>query len=152
MINKVVAAVCGVLDREFGHPVYTEPVAQGVDVPAFFVTADAVSLKRLLGERRRLDFTVNILYLPPQTERRRVEALETADKLCGLFRLLDVDGRLIHCFAARYDFSNLTRGFNRGYESSDEVLIFKFDAKIFLNESGEDADKMLYYNTQQEMK
>lgn len=152
MVNQTLAAVCGILSKAFSLPVYTEPVAQGLELPSFFVKAEEISVKKLLGRRRRLDFTVQILYLPSKTERRRPESLETGKKLTSLFSLFSTGFGTVHGFSPRYELSKLARGFTRGFEDTDEVLLFRFDVKIFYEEKEEETEKMKNYRLEQEMK
>lgn len=154
MVNRCLSAVCGVLSRNFSFPVYTEPVAQGLQTPSFFVTVEDVAEKRMIGLRRRLAFTVKILYLPNSSEDRRSDAMAVAGRLMPLFRLLDTGSGTVHCFSPRCELTKLARGFNRGFEPSDEVLAFRFDIKTFYVETQTDGDEpaMRTYTLQQEMK
>lgn len=132
MVNQAISAVCGKLSEAFGFPVYTEPHMQGVQTPAFFVTADNYTSKQYTAGRRKVSFDVTVQYLPPDTERRREDALQTGAKLEELFDALTLFGACAPCFHKKIGFRNLTRGFNRGFQVTDEVLVFSFDIVTYV--------------------
>ena len=149
MMNKTVSAVCGLLDSRFSLPVYTEPQVQGMKNPCFFVTAEDYFQKRFLGSRRQEGFTVQILYLPASAERRREDCLHMGNELSQMFDLLPVQGELFVCMQKKYDFTKLTRGFNRGFEIDDQVLKFTFSIRYFTRTPGEESGGKMQSHTLQ---
>ena len=139
MLQEAISAVSEKLAASFDCPVYTEPNRQGTKCPAFFVTADQYTSKALAAGRREERFTIEIQYLPPDAERRRADALAVGEKLDRLFACLSLPGGDVPCFHKKFGFRNLTRGFNRGYQITDEVLVFSFVVDFFSYEKPDGA-------------
>lgn len=142
MVEKTIEAVCKKLKELYNLPVYTEPVVQGVCTPCFYVAADSFSEKRYIQNRRNLKFSVVITFIPSGGELRRREAHEMGNSLNESFKFIELNGGLVHCFKKEYKIKNLTRGFNRGFEITDEVLIFSLNINLFVIDVDESAESM----------
>ena len=141
--------MCAKLNKAFVFPIFTEPVVQGMKSPCFFVEAGSYTEKKYIGVRRNISFNIVITYIPSDGERRRDEGNKMGTALTDLFKFIDIDASPVHCFNKSFQFKNLTRGFNRGFERTDEVLIFKFKVSMFVYDTDTETERMdkLHTNT-----
>ncbi len=144
MLQEAISAVASVLSEAFPYPVYTEAHRQGAKSPAFFVSAEDYTAKQRVGGRREIRFRVEILYLPPDDGQRSADALQTGEKLERLFCRLPLPGGDAPCFQKKFGFRDLTRGFSRGYQITDKVLVFSFVLDLFVYEEP-DGETMRQY-------
>ncbi|MBR1810257.1 MAG: hypothetical protein IJ766_01235 [Clostridia bacterium] len=140
-VNSVISAVCARLREAFSYAVYVEPVRQQFAPPCFFVRADHIKLKKRIGARYEHSFTVTVEYISPAKGDRRADAADTAQRLFLLFETLTADGETYRCFHPAAHNGAIARGYNRGFETTDEMICFSFDIRYFtLKQTAADPD------------
>ena len=141
IINEALAAVSAALKGAFGFEIYRQPTEQGYETPCFFLAADDLREKRLIGGRMLRSFTVTVEYLPPDGGQRRENALELSRALFEKFDCVETENGAYRCYDKKADFGAIARGYSRGFEVADELLRFSFKIKYFtVGGGGEESD------------
>ncbi|MBQ6163697.1 MAG: hypothetical protein IK118_05295 [Clostridia bacterium] len=144
-VNEILAAVASTLFETFGFEIFRQPAEQGFSTPCFFLSADDLREKRLIGGRLLESFTVRIEYLPPDEGQRRENALELSRRLFRLFDSVETPNGAYRCYEKKADFGAIARGYSRGFEVTDELLRFTFKIQYFTlgGDGGEEEAAMM---------
>jgi hypothetical protein len=119
MQNDILKGITRELDREFGYPVYTDDVEQGLDVPCFLVTDLTSTDEHIVMNRHKRSYHFMIQYFP-ESQDYRTECADAADRL---FECLE------YITAAGYP----TRGSDMSGNVTDGVLNFEatYEMQVF---------------------
>ena len=125
MINTSRLVVYGVVNKlnELGLPVYVDSVKSNLRYPCFIVKPIEYLYKKYPNNRHMTTIPIQIVYIPDG--KRGGSNLDISDKFTELHDLLDVidigEGYSI-------------RGYNMGSETFDNLLYYKVDYRVMLQD------------------
>lgn len=112
MTDDIIKAVCRAIYEEFGScTIYTEPVAQALHEPCFFVLCANSFIDRRLCSRYACTFTVAVQYFPENTINCKSEFGSIADRLFFALEQIELSGVIVN-------------GTEMHYEIADDILHF----------------------------
>jgi hypothetical protein len=80
MQNDVLKGITSKLDREFGYPIYTDDIEQGLDVPCFLVTDLTSTDEHIVMNRHKRSYHFMVQYFPEKQD-YRTECENVNDRL-----------------------------------------------------------------------
>jgi hypothetical protein len=89
MQNDVLKGITKKLDQEFGYPIYTDNIEQGLDVPCFLVTDLTSTDEHIVMNRHRRSYPFMVQYFP-KSQDYRMECADVNDKLFDCLEYITV--------------------------------------------------------------
>jgi hypothetical protein len=119
MQNDVLKGITRELDGEFGYPVYTDNIEQGLETPCFLVTDLTSTDEHIVMNRHNRSYPFMIQYFP-QSQNYRMECADVSDRLFECLECITVAG-----YPAR--------GTDMGGNVTDGVLNFEatYELQVF---------------------
>jgi hypothetical protein len=120
MQNDVLRGITKALDQEFGCPVYTDDIEQGLDVPCFLVTDLSSTDEHIVMNRHKRVYPFMVQYFP-RAKNYRMECSDIEDRLYETLEYITVSG---HAIRGTDMSGNITDGV-LNFEVTYEVWIFR---------------------------
>ncbi len=110
------------------YSIYTDPVAQGTDLPCFFIKTLSVSNEPCVGNRCYLKQKFLLRYLPADPLNAYNECLNIAEKLYDLLAFIKDDNDIIHGTGMRHEFTDNSLNFYVDYNCFTKTIRCKSEA------------------------